>query len=138
MERINVQQWREANGKDIALEYIMVSYTGEQFASNKDKESLHAIGQRAALAAGLRAYWISCSCLGPVTEQEENVWRISDVIKGAFQVVITVAGPVGVEEMGILPTELLSQWGDRVWTLPELLLSPEGDIETYTLNRSLD
>ena len=71
-------------------------------------------------------------------EQEENVWRISDVIKGAFQVVVAVAGPVGVKEMGKLPTGLLSQWGDRVWTLPELLLSPERDIEIYTIDRSLD
>ncbi|KAL8838467.1 MAG: hypothetical protein Q9176_005019 [Flavoplaca citrina] len=140
MKVINVQQWRKANGKDVALDYIMVSYTGKQFASNndKDKDSLHFIGQHAAQEAGVRAYWVSCSCLGMADDQEENVWRISDVIKGAFQVVIAVAGPVGVKEMGTLPTELLSQWGDRVWTLPELLLSPERDIEIYTLNRSLD
>ncbi|KAL8881520.1 MAG: hypothetical protein Q9198_001287 [Flavoplaca austrocitrina] len=140
MKIIDVQQWRKANGKDVALDYIMVSYTSKQFASNnyKDKESLHAIGQRAAQAADVRAYWVGCSCLGPEDELEENVWRISDVIKGAFQMVIAIAGPVDVEEIGTLPTELLSQWGDRMWTLPELLLSPERDIEIYTLNRSHD
>ena len=138
MEIINVQQWRKANGTDVALDYVMVSYTGQQFVTDNDKYLLHAIGQHAAVAAGVQAYWLSCSCLGTGTEGEENVWRISDVIRGAFQVVIAVAGPVGVKQVGELPVELLHEWGDRVWTLPELLLSPERDIEIYTLNRSLD
>ncbi|KAL8648667.1 MAG: hypothetical protein Q9210_004848 [Variospora velana] len=135
---INVQEWRKANGSDVALKYVMVSYTGEQFVTDNDKNSLHAIGQHAADTAGVKAYWLSCSCLGSVSEREENVWRISDVIQGAFEVVIAVAGPVGVKERGELPVELLNQWGDRVWTLPELLLSPKRDIQIYTLNRSLD
>ncbi|KAL8668453.1 MAG: hypothetical protein Q9168_006915 [Polycauliona sp. 1 TL-2023] len=138
MEVIHVQQWRRSHGTDVSLEYVMVSYTGEQFPSDNDKDALHAIGQRAAVAVGVRAYWLSCSCLGPVNAQEGNVWRISDVVKGAFQVVIAVAGPIGVKKAGRLPDELLNQWGNRVWTLPELLLSPERDIEIYTLNRSLD
>ncbi|KAL8958452.1 MAG: hypothetical protein Q9193_004495 [Seirophora villosa] len=137
MKIIKVQEWRKANGTDAALEYVMVSYTGEQFVTDNDKNSLHAIGQRAALAAGVKAYWLSCSCLGPVTETEENVWRISDVIRGAFEVVIAVAGPLGSKQRGKLPVGLLHQWGDRVWTLPELLLSPERDIVIYTLDRSL-
>lgn len=138
METINVQQWRKENGTDVALEYVMVSYTREQFVTDNDKDSLHKIGRRAAVAAKVRAYWLGCSCLGTGTELEENVWRISDVIRGALQVVIAVAGPVGVKEVGKLPVGLLHEWGDRVWTLPELLLSPEQDIEIYTLNRSLD
>lgn len=138
METIKVQEWRAANGKDVALEYIMVSYTGEQFASDNDRNSLHAIGKRAAEAARVKVYWVGCSCLGGVTEVEENVWRIGDVIKGVFQVVIAVAGPVGVKEIDTLPDELLRKWGNRVWILPELLLSPEPNIDIYTLNRSLD
>ncbi|KAI4111505.1 MAG: hypothetical protein LQ345_006766 [Seirophora villosa] len=129
MKIIKVQEWRETSGTDVSLEYVMVSYTGEQFVTDNDKNSLHAIGQRAALAAGVKAYWLSCSCLGPDTETEENVWRISDIIRGAFEVVIAVAGPVGAKQRGKLPVGLLHQWGDRVWTLPELLLSPERDIE---------
>ncbi|KAI4250308.1 MAG: hypothetical protein L6R42_008764, partial [Xanthoria sp. 1 TBL-2021] len=138
METINVQQWRKENGTDVALEYVMVSYTREQFVTDNDKDSLHKIGRRAAIAAKVRAYWLGCSCLGTGTELEENVWRISDVIRGALQVVIAVAGPVGVKEVGKLPVGLLHEWGDRVWTVPELLLSPEQDIVIYTLNRSLD
>ncbi|KAL8852011.1 MAG: hypothetical protein Q9221_003116 [Calogaya cf. arnoldii] len=135
---INVQQWRKLNGTDVALKYVMVSYTSKQFVTDDDKDSLDAIGKRAAIAAGVKAYWLGCSCLGSVTEEEGNVWRISDVVRGAFQVVIAVAGPVGVKEEGQLPDKLLHEWGNRVWTLPELLLSPERDIKIYTLNRSLD
>ncbi|KAL8735021.1 MAG: hypothetical protein Q9166_001146 [cf. Caloplaca sp. 2 TL-2023] len=136
----NVQQWRNENGDDAALEYVMVSYTGKQFVTDNDKDSLHAIGRHAAREAHVEAYWLSCSCLGTTdSEREQNVWRISDVIRGAFQIVIAVAGPAGVKEKGKLPVKLLHEWGDRVWTLPELLLSPErNDIRIYTLNRSLD
>ncbi|KAI4224046.1 MAG: hypothetical protein L6R36_004953, partial [Xanthoria steineri] len=139
MKIINVQQWRKEHGTDLHLNYVMVSYTGKQFVTANDKHALHEIGLCAADAAGVQAYWLSCSCLGHTdSEQEENVWRISDVIRGAFKVVIAVAGPVGVKQVGQLPDELLHEWGERVWTLPELLLSPERDVEIYTLNRSLD
>ena len=139
MKIINVQQWRKEHGTDLHLNYVMVSYTGKQFVTANDKDALHEIGLRAADAAGVQPYWLSCSCLGNTrTEQEENVWRISDVIRGAFQVVIAVAGPVGVKQVGQVPDELLHEWGDRIWTLLELLLSPERDVEIYTLNRSLD
>ena len=136
---INVREWRKENGADDNLKYVIISYTGKHFSTENDLDSLHAIGQHAAVAAGVEAYWLSCSCLGPVSEREENVWRISDVIRGAYHLVIAVAGPVGVEEKGKVPYELLNEWGDRVWTLPELLLSPErNDISVYTLDRSLD
>ncbi|KAL8947936.1 MAG: hypothetical protein Q9222_005826, partial [Ikaeria aurantiellina] len=139
MKIINVRQWRNTNGNDIALEYIMVSYTGEQFVTDEDKRHLHFIGQHAARAAGVKAYWVGCSCLGPENEVEQNVWRISDVIRGAFQMIIAVAGPITSTEQGSLPLNLLSQWGNRVWTLPELLLSPEhDDIRIYTINRNLN
>ncbi|KAL8924255.1 MAG: hypothetical protein Q9172_002768 [Xanthocarpia lactea] len=136
---INVRKWRKENGADVDLKYVMISYTRKHFITNDDLESLHDIGQRAAVTARVGAYWLGCSCLGPASEQEENVWRISDVIRGAYHLVIVVAGPMGVEVEGKVPDELLNEWGDRVWTLPELLLSPErNDISVYTLNRSLD
>ncbi|KAL9580279.1 MAG: hypothetical protein Q9212_004594 [Teloschistes hypoglaucus] len=139
MKIIKVKEWRKENGTNIPLRYIMVSYTGAQFTTEEDKYSLHAIGQHSAIAAGVKAYWLSCSCLGSESEREENVWRISDVVRGAHHLVIALAGSVGVEEDGKTPNRLLHDWGNRVWTLPELLLSPEGDdIRIYTLNRSLN
>ncbi|KAL8690064.1 MAG: hypothetical protein Q9218_004403 [Villophora microphyllina] len=136
---INVAEWRKINGTSIALEYVVVSYTGQHYRTHDDYKMLHAIGKHAADKAGVRAYWVGCSCLGPEKEQEENVWQISDVIRGAFSVVIAVAGPIGRKVKGRLPDDLLRDWGNRVWVLPELLLSPEhDDVRVYTINRNLD
>ncbi|KAL8725741.1 MAG: hypothetical protein Q9181_006300 [Wetmoreana brouardii] len=138
MKPINIAEWRKVYGTSIALEYVVVSYTGQQFQTTEDFKMLHAIGKHAADAAGVKAYWVGCSCLGHPEELEENVWQISDVIRGAFQIVIAVAGPTGHKIKGELPDNLLRDWGNRVWVLPELLLSPEhNDVRIYTINQSL-
>ncbi|KAL8667863.1 MAG: hypothetical protein Q9202_000328 [Teloschistes flavicans] len=139
MRPFNVAQWRKEHGSDIALEYVLVSYTSQHFRTTDDYMMLHAIGKHAAEAAQVKCYWVGCSCLGSPEEVEENVWRISDVILGAFQVVVAVAGPIGMKQPGRLPDNLLRDWGNRVWILPELLLTPEhNDIRIYTVNQSLD
>ncbi|KAI4107034.1 MAG: hypothetical protein LQ339_002730 [Xanthoria mediterranea] len=130
---------RAWDGSPSELRHGLVLASSSSRQTTNDRDSLHGIGLRAADAAVVQACWLSCSCLGDTgIKQEETAWRISDVIRGAFQVVIAVAGPVGEKEVGEFPVKLLHEWGDRVWTLPELLLSPERDIEIYTLNRSLD
>ena len=139
MQIVNVRKWREDHGKNVSLEYVLVSYTGDQFPSEEDKYSLHRIGQHAAQVAGVKAYWVGCSCLGPEAEVEQNVWRICDIVRGAFSIIVAVAGPTASTAQNRVPHDLLREWGRRVWTLPELLLSPEhDDIAVYTMNRSLD
>ncbi|KAL9599896.1 MAG: hypothetical protein Q9219_003529 [cf. Caloplaca sp. 3 TL-2023] len=144
MTTIKVSDWREKHGLGVKLEYIMVSYTGKQFATGKDKPvqdklSLHRIGQQAARRAGVKFYWLDITCLGPDEEHQENAWRISDVVRGAYRLVIAVAGPTNPFEHEGLPYNLLQDWGNRVWTLPELLLTPgHNDLWIYTINRSLD
>ncbi|KAL8966192.1 MAG: hypothetical protein Q9183_003482, partial [Haloplaca sp. 2 TL-2023] len=116
----------------------MVSYTGQHFKTDEDRMQLHAIGQHAAEMAGVRAYWLGCSCLGGKDELEENVWRINDVIRGAFRLVIAVGGPVEPRMKGQLPVSLLGEWGRRVWILPELLLTQaKEDIRVYTIDRNV-
>jgi hypothetical protein len=138
MQIINVAEWR-ANHKNQALEYVLVSYTSEQFYSKEDLLCLHEIGKHAARAAKVDYYWLGCSCLGTEAEIEQNVWQICDVVRSAFSVVVAVAGPMGSTTPEELPYYLVREWGRRVWTLPELLLTPEhDDIQVYTMNRSLD
>lgn len=143
MRRIKVSEWREKHGHDVTLNYIMVSFTGVQFAAWKDnpeqdRTALHRIGQHAARKAGVKAYWVDFECLGTEDEREENAWRISDVVRGAFQLVIAIAGPVDTADDDSLPYNLLHDWGNRVWTLPELLLTPgHHDLSIYTINRNL-
>ena len=122
--RINVQEKQKNEGSTTRLEYIFVSYTSSQFSSDDDKRYLHRVGQAAARAAQVPAYWIGLSCLGTGREQERNVWRICDVVRKAHSLVIVVGqnpGSTGTKS----PETLVNDWGRRVWTLPELLLSPE-------------
>lgn len=140
MKKIHVPSWRAEQGKESKLEYVFVSYTSSQFRSDEDMLYLHRVGQHAARAAGVDAYWLGCSCLGStVAEQEQNVWRICDIVRGAFSLVIVVADRVHSTAAEEYPRDLLRQWGNRVWTLPELLLSPEqDDIRVYTTDANLE
>ena len=138
MRKISVVNRRNEHGTDTALKYVMVSYTGQHFETDEDKIQLHAIGKHAAETAGVKAYWLGCSCLGGKDEVEENVWRINDVIRGAFRVGVAVAGHVEQRMEGQLPGSLLREWGIRVWILPELLLTPaKEDIRIYTVHRTV-
>lgn len=133
-----VSHWKKHNKADAT--YILVSYTSEQFRTEEEQLFLHDVGEYAARAAGVRAYWVGCSCLGKtMEEQENNVWRISDVVRGARSLIIALSNPDGLAESAYHTTELLRQWGTRVWTLPEVLLIPSNsDINVYARNASMD
>lgn len=131
----DVQEWKREHQK--AANYIFVSYTSEQFSGEEEELLLHDIGERAARAAGVPAYWVGCACLGDNSQLEENVWRISDIIRGAHSMAIVLSsrGSSGNSSMDTL----LEQWGTRVWTLPEVLLSPAGqEILVYVRGGSID
>ena len=131
MKRIRVQDWRKEHGTGAKLEYVLVSYTSSQFSATEDLDYLLQVGQHAAQAAGVEAFWVGCSCLGSKKEVEQNVWRICDVARGAFSMVVAVTGPPETDDQ-------LRDWGSRVWTLPELLLSPGQDGIWFYTNRKLD
>ena len=132
-----VSQWKEETGKEAT--FILVSYTSEQFRTKEEQFFLHDVGEHAARSAGVQAYWVGCSCLGETKqEQEDNVWRISDVVRGAHKLVIAVSSANGSKDTGVDKTALL-QWGTRVWTLPEvLLISNNSDIHVYARNADLE
>lgn len=138
MERIRVQDWRKEHGTGAKLEYVFVSYTSSQFYTTEDWDYLREVGRHAAQDAGVEAFWVGCSCLGSKKELDQNVWRICDVVRGAFSMVVAVAGPLAAPNPQELPEDQLRDWGSRVWTLPELLLSPEHDDILFYTNRRLD
>lgn len=118
----DVEAWKKANPCRVA-EYIFISYTSEQFKTEEEKLLLHDVGEYAARKARVPAYWVGDSCLGNQAQKEQNVWRISDIIRGAHSMAIVLSNVI--ETKKILPRDvLLKQWGSRVWTLPEILLSP--------------
>ena len=135
-----VTQWKKENGTEAT--YILVSYTSEQFPTEEDQLFLHDIGEHAARVAGVRAYWVGCSCLGKTKEeQENNVWRISDVVRGARSMVIAVSNALGngYTSDTSATKSALRQWGTRVWTLPEVLLIPSNSmIHVYAREADID
>ena len=137
MEIRTVSQWKKETGSEAT--YILVSYTSEQFKTEQEQLFLHDVGEHAARAAGVQAYWVGCSCLGKTKqEQEDNVWRISDVIRGARSLIIAVSNP-NDKEVAAVDKTALRQWGTRVWTLPEVLLIPSNsDIQVYARNANMD
>ena len=133
-----VSQWKEEHGREAT--YLLVSYTSEQFKTEEEQLFLHDVGEHAARVAGVQAYWVGCSCLGKTREeQENNVWRISDVVRGARSLIIAVSNPAGMENPSVDTRALLRDWGTRVWTLPEVLLVPgNSNIHVYARNADID
>ena len=133
-----VSQWKKVHNSEAT--YILVSYTSEHFKTRDEQYFLHEVGEYAARAAGVEAYWVGCSCLGKTPqEQEDNVWRISDVVRGARSLVIAVSNPAGKEGNSSDTKTLLREWGTRVWTLPEVLLIPtNSDIQVYARNAKIE
>ncbi|KAF2203025.1 hypothetical protein GQ43DRAFT_439211 [Delitschia confertaspora ATCC 74209] len=138
---MNVEEWinqYDKSGRN--LSYLFVAYTQEQFPDEDQyNRELHEIADAAARNAGVTAYWIGNSCMPEPHNLTEDIYRICDVIRGAHSLVIAVRRPP-TDIHGTLNTTdlMLQQWGNRVWTFPEVLLSPAGkDIRVYTHGEDL-
>ena len=137
VEKRKVSQWKKERGSEAT--YILVSYTSEQFKTEEEQLFLHVVGEHAARAAGVQAYWVGCSCLGSSDEErEDNVWRISDIVRGARSLIIAVSNSTDQQDPAD-DAAALRQWGTRVWTLPEVLLIPNNStIHVYARTAELD
>lgn len=105
--------------------YIFVAYTAEQFRTKEDLTILLQLAEKAARNAGVSGFWIGCSCMREPEQVEDDVYRISDIIRGCDQVAIVV-GPSASNPSIVTPDHMLHQWGTRIWTFPEVLLAPAG------------
>ncbi|KAL3433938.1 hypothetical protein BDV09DRAFT_196301 [Aspergillus tetrazonus] len=92
VEIVRVADWEAQHGRDAVLEYIFISYTSAQFDGPDDWDYLHSVAKAAVRSAGVPAYWISYSCMPDPEEYSEDVYRISDIVRGSHSVVI-IAGP---------------------------------------------
>ena len=120
-------------------QYVFIGYTAEQFShdSPEDMEVLDLIAARAAREAGVPAYWVASCCMSADPDELVNdVFRISDVMRGAHSLAIAI-GPSRVRIMDDVNSreEMLRIWGERMWTLPEALLCPSETIKVYTRGR---
>ncbi|KAI1424996.1 hypothetical protein F5Y12DRAFT_784935 [Xylaria sp. FL1777] len=128
-----VVEWEATDGANVALSYLFVAYSTEQFkhSSVEDLEALHHIAESAARLARIPAYWVACSCMMDPNELESDVYRISDVLRGSKEMIIVVGQSKAAKADHLTTDQLLAQWGSRMWTFPEVLLSPGEDIAVY-------
>ncbi|KAH0841810.1 hypothetical protein FOPE_06645 [Fonsecaea pedrosoi] len=158
---LDPQVWIDEHGGCVEPTYIFISYTAEnQFERRcadarkdiqstgssycncpqcrdaaSDADALHRIAREAAKSANVAAYWTDQCCMSAdKVELQEDVYRISDVVRGAAKIVIVV-GRTGQDRLppSVTTLDLLKEWGTRMWTWPEVLLGPAGEkIQVYT------
>lgn len=125
----DMDRWAATHKNEPMMKYIFVSYTIEQFNKPSDWDELHRVARDVALRHGVQAYWIGCSCMPDETTISEDVHRISDVVRGADSLVIIIGPSNGIGD----ERDMLRHWGRRLWTFPEVLLSPPNrEILVYT------
>lgn len=139
-------------------DYVFVSYTRAQFqtyddidevtrrfkygpdhpkrqAAHRARCALLEIGKRAAQDAGVAAFWLDCFPLGEGEQDKEEVYRICDIVRAATATVVAIdtsGSMVDNGGAGLRDQDPLRDWGARMWTLPELLLSaPHKRIRVY-------
>jgi hypothetical protein len=118
--------------------YVFIGYTSMQFNNDSltDMLALDDIASRAA-REGVPAYWVASSCMTDKNEKVDDVFRISDIIRGAYSLAIAL-GPSSERPEVQTILGMLKMWGERMWTLPEALLSPnEHDIKVYVRGESV-
>ena len=113
-------------------------------------EYLRGVGRHAAKSIEIGAYWISRSCVYDLSlnkstsvedkqkrerQREQTIWSLSDIIRRASAVAIAVPGPLDEGPN----RDSLKEWGDRIWTMPELLLyTGNKPIFVYDQTKPLD
>ncbi|KAI1466142.1 uncharacterized protein F4812DRAFT_98305 [Daldinia caldariorum] len=111
--------------------------------AKRDRQALLKKGVEAARSANRVAFWIDFECIRDIDTQPEgtaensansksdDVYRICDIVRAAYSMVIFVGPSLGSKIQGTPETysqaitiEWLQAYGDRLWTLPEILLCP--------------
>ncbi|KAI0512604.1 hypothetical protein F5B22DRAFT_637654 [Xylaria bambusicola] len=155
---VNSNEYNANNSTDEKGEYVFVSYTRDQFCTytrerlkkwelpateeeQEDRQRLVQIGIRAALDAGVKAFWIDVFCMDDGSPSTMDSHRICDVARGAKSMVIALQDTIKTRALG-LPTQemdkLLQSWSSRLWTLPEMLLAPtRHDLKIYLLKNGV-
>ncbi|KAI1808914.1 hypothetical protein F4811DRAFT_499435 [Daldinia bambusicola] len=111
--------------------------------AKRDRQTLLKQGVEAARSANRVAFWIDFECIRDIDTRPEgtaensansksdDVYRICDIVRAAYSMVILVGPSLGSKIQGTPETysqaitiEWLQAYGDRLWTLPEILLCP--------------
>lgn len=123
--------------QDSTEDYVFVAYTREQFEtrdSHNDRLKLLEIGIDAAKKANVKAFWVDCYPVDEHYSEKEDIYRICDIVRSAHSLVIATNSTRYMtqvpgatvdrvrEARSNARNEALKVWGNRAWTLPEVLL----------------
>ncbi|KAI6008665.1 hypothetical protein EDC04DRAFT_2581855 [Pisolithus marmoratus] len=118
--------------------YFSVSYCQSDILESgggEEEEKFISSIRSAALQCEMKAYWLDLECMGNSDEENHlDVYQLADIYRGAAFTLVA------------LPTNAQSgqgwrSWSNRVWTLPEIMLSrelrytigPKGPVTIITL-----
>lgn len=106
--------------------YLFVSWTSKHFSpwnSLEDRDKIEQIARTQATKYELNAYWFDVRCLAPKSDTDRynaDVYRMCDVIRGAHSVCVVLPH---------LTDKYKREWGSRLWTLPEAMLSQRREVK---------
>ncbi|KAG1797111.1 uncharacterized protein HD556DRAFT_274706 [Suillus plorans] len=113
----DTQGWTRVDDEAVVRRkpYVAVTYCYPDVINSGGTEALIERVRHATLDQGFDAYWLDLECLleGPIGKAQD-LYRMSDVYRLASFTLIILT-----DESAWL------SWGNRVWTLPEALLSRE-------------
>ncbi|KAI0847440.1 hypothetical protein F5Y00DRAFT_271177 [Daldinia vernicosa] len=111
--------------------------------AKRDRQALLKKGVEAARSANRVAFWVDFECIRDIDTQSDatgentansksdDVYRICDIVRAAHSMVILVGPSLESKIQGAPETysetitiKWLQAYGDRLWTLPEILLCP--------------
>lgn len=102
--------------------YFAVSYRQSDMlkseSEEEEKEFIASI-RSAASQVEMKAYWLDLECMGSTDDEKHlDVYQLADTYRGAEFTLVALPNSA---QSG----ESWRRWSDRVWTLPEIMLSKE-------------
>ena len=114
-----------------AQPYIVISYTTVHFRVDASRHGvIEELAEKMAEQAGVKAYWLDYKCrASQQPELTDDVHRICDVFRGARQVVVVLPD---------LTDKSKKEWGQRIWTLTEVLLSAAHEVKFVSPEQTVE
>ncbi|KAI9692884.1 MAG: hypothetical protein M1822_004878 [Bathelium mastoideum] len=97
----------------------------------KARQDIHAMARQCAKEEGVEAYWIDHECIEEDNSELKtaDLHKMCDVIRGAQRTCIMLPD---------FSVSKMREWGDRMWTLPEALLSHAEHLKLCALSSHSD
>ncbi|KAI6030842.1 hypothetical protein F5J12DRAFT_910326 [Pisolithus orientalis] len=105
--------------------YFAVTYRqSDILESGRGEDEFIASIRSAASQCEMKAYWLDLECMGTTDEEKHlDVYQLADIYRGAEFTLVAL--PKSDDPTNAQSGRAWSNWSDRVWTLPEILLSKE-------------